>query len=374
MNILMIIPALNFGGAENIAVGLAEEATNNGYIVNFVTLYKGNDYESRLAKINTKVICLNYNNGFGVSHLLNILKLRKLLLNKINMFNPDIIHTHLFLVKMLLFRKKLSFPVIDTQHDISPWWSKKSFGDKLKTFIEKTFAHNTVDKIIAISHSVEKSLVANLDLDKSKVETIFNFVEPNNQLEKIIPSSEDFILTVVSRIQIEKKGLDLLVDCIYLLVDKYKANSFKVVVVGDGPEMNLLKNLVQKNSLEKFFYFEGYQKDIYRYYNQSNLILMPSRWEGFGLTAAEAAISGRAVVGFDIPGLNEVVLNNQTGVLIKPYNVDLFAQAIMKLMKDRKSLTELSANALELGKSRFHKEIAFKKYNLNYNSLMIRSN
>jgi glycosyltransferase involved in cell wall biosynthesis len=369
----MIIPSLSFGGAENIAVGLAEEATNNGYAVDFITLYSGNDYESRLKKINANVTCLKYSNGFGASQLFNILKLRRRLFDTIKTINPNIIHTHLFLVKMMLFKKKLPYPVIDTQHDISPWWAKTSFSDRVKTFIEKKFVHITADKVIAISHSVEQNLIEHIDVSQGKVETIFNFVEPNNQLEKTIPSNEDFILTVVSRIQVMKKGLDLLADAISILVQKYNAINFKVVVVGDGPDLDLLKNLVKKNSLEEFFCFEGYQKDIYSYYNRSNLILMPSRWEGFGLTAAEAAISGRAVLGFNIPGLNEVVLNNETGILVQPYDVDLFAQAIIRLKEDRKTLTQLSLKALELGKNRFSKEVAFEKYNLNYDSLISRS-
>ena len=373
VKILMIIPTLSFGGAENIAVGLAEEAKKNGHTVDFITLYKGNDYESRLAKIDADVNCLNYTNGFGAFQLFNIVKLRKRLCDKVNELNPDIIHSHLFLIKMVLFKKKLPYPIIDTHHDISPWWSNRSIGNKLKTFIEKNYVQKTADKIVAISQSVEKGIIHYLGAEKGKVATIFNFVEPNNQLQIMLPFNEFFTLTVISRIQLEKKGLDLLVEAISLLVNNYKLKNFKVVVVGDGPDLSFLKNLVEKKSLEEFFHFEGYRKNIYSYYNQSNLILMPSRWEGFGLTAAEAAISGRAVLGFDIPGLNEVVLNNKTGILVEPYNVDLFAQAIIKLKKDRKALTHLSSKSLELGEKRFLKESAFYKYNLVYELLIKKS-
>jgi glycosyltransferase involved in cell wall biosynthesis len=365
----MIIPSLSFGGAENIAVGLAEESVKNNHTVSFISLYKGNDYKARLEKLNINVNCLNYDKGFGFSNIYNVYQLRKLLIKTIVSVGPDIIHTHLFLVKMVLYNIKLSFPILDTQHDISPWWSNKSINAILKTIIEKRYAKKTANKIVAITYSVEKNIIHHLNVNSQKIVTIFNFIERNTQLNNDVQFDGIFTFTIISRIQIKKKGLDLFAQIISILVEKYKVENFKVVVVGDGPDLLFFKKMINEKSLDKYFYFKGYQKDIYNYYNQSNLVVIPSRWEGFGLTAAEAAISGKAVLAFNIPGLNEVVLNNETGILVKPYNVDQFAQNMARLMNDKDELNQLGKKAQVMAKSRFMKNIAFEYYENEYNKL-----
>lgn len=366
MNILMVIPTLSFGGAENIAVGLAEEAIRKEHRVTFITFYGGNDYSSRLNSINCEVIQLNYQKGFGFRNILSLVNLRNKLLKKIKSVNPDIIHTHLFLVKMVLYNKRLPIPVIDTQHDISPWWSKKSLDEKIKTHIEKKFANTTVNKIVSISNAVKESLVKTLKVKDSKVLTVFNFVERNSYPVNYDFPIDKFKILVISRIQIEKKGLDLLIDTISLLTRKYGFDNCIVTVVGDGPDMKRFQSMIDDHSLSIYFNFVGYQKDIYKYYSESDLVLMTSRWEGFGLTAAEAAMSGRAVVGFNIPGLNEVVIDQKTGILVEPYNVKLLANEIAGLVNNTDELKRLSNLAIQNARSRFDKQNAFLCYEKQY--------
>lgn len=370
MKILMIIPTLSFGGAQNIAVGLAEEAYLKGHSIDFVSFYGKNDYEERLKKISCEALCLDYKKGFGFNHIISIRQLRKKLCEKIFSYNPDIIHTHLLLIKLVLFNKKFSIPLIDTQHDISPWWSNRSIDDKIKTFVEKKFAITTANKIVTISDSVKESLIKTLNVKDSKVSTIFNFVEKNNHPVKTSFSKDKFRMLVVSRIQIEKKGLDLLITIIEILIKSHKQKEIIITVVGDGPDMSEFKSIIDDKYLSSYFNFVGYQKDIYKYYSKSNLVLMPSRWEGFGLTAAEAAMAGRPIAGFNIPGLNEVVINQKTGVLVAPFKVDLLANVISDLISNPNKLKRLSSLALENAKIRFDKEKAFLNYEKQYYSLI----
>ena len=86
-------------------------------------------------------------------------------------------------------------------------------------------------------------------------------------------------------------------------------------------------------------------------YSAADLFIIPSRIESFGQTAAEAQCCGTAVVGFDIGGLKDIVLNGETGFLIEPYNCKKMARAIEDILEDEKKNYKFSKasskNALE---------------------------
>ncbi|WP_067149707.1 glycosyltransferase [Pseudotamlana agarivorans] len=368
MKILMIIPTLDFGGAQNIAVGLAEEAYLKGYSIYFISFFGSNLYSDRLSNIDAKVVNLKFNYSF--SNPFMVLNLSKKLKNNIKLINPDLIHTHLFLTKLLLSFNliKHKAPIIDTQHDMSPWWTSRGANNKLKTSIEKYFANKKATYIVAISKNVRDGVKKHLNVPSSKVEVIYNFVEPyiyKNQLEK--PKSEIVEIYMITRLDMQKKGLDLVISIISYLVYNLKVTTFKINIVGDGPDRVKLEQLVSENKLHNYFNFEGYKKNVYKYYNMADIIMLTSRWEGFGLTAAEAAMSGTAALAFDVPGLNEVIKNNETGLLVPAFNTEKYAEKLADLIHDIDLRHTLSRNAKVDAKKRFNKANAFNKYNEKYN-------
>lgn len=372
MKITMLIPTLEFGGAQNIVVGIAEEAQKQGHNVNILTFYGNNDYSDRLTAVGVQYYCLDYKYSFGLKDILRLKTLSNSLYRVIQEQQPDVIHTHLFLVKLILnlgFRK-LNYKVIDTQHDMSPWWKSKKMSCILKTYIEYYFAMYKVNHVVAISKGVRKGVLDNFKLDTSKVTLVYNFVEPN-PYPKEVRKDDLFKMIMVTRIDLQKKGLDLCVQIIDCLVNDLQIKNLQLDIVGDGPDLAKFKNLISSKGLDNFFNFLGYQKDVYKYYVHSDVAILTSRWEGFGLTAAESALSRLPVVAFDVPGLNEVIVNEKSGYLISNFDINQFAKKIELLKNNPPLIKDFGSYALERASTLFNKNKVFIKYLNIYKSSII---
>lgn len=365
MKLLMLIPTLEYGGAQKIAVGLAEQAVKKKISVSFITFYGSNDYVNRLSTIGVNVINLNYLKGFSLLNIRHLVILRRKLFKAIHSINPDIIHTHLFLIKYILvaYKNESKIPIIDTQHDNSPWWGNVTLKDKFMTFIEKYFFNKIASKVVAISVSVEHDLLFKIKLKKSKVCKIINFIdiidsEKKIVSKKIIPNKIN--IYVISRLDIRKKGLDQVLLIFEKLIEK--SINYRLIFVGDGPDRGVLEKEVESKKISEYVKFEGFKSDVKPYYKDATLILMPSRWEGFGLVAAEAAYMGVPVVGSKVGGLKDVIINNKTGYTIDFNNIDEFISSIEFLRLNNNSYMQFSENSHKHACLNYDIRLAFKKY------------
>jgi glycogen(starch) synthase len=141
-------------------------------------------------------------------------------------------------------------------------------------------------------------------------------------------------LLVLSRFGREK-GVDVALRAFRLLNDDYP--SLKMVVAGDGRERAFLKSLGNEKVT---FVGEVGRAQVSELIANSTLVVVPSREEGFGLVALEAAWMGRTVVASRVGGLPEVVEHNETGLLVPPDNPEALAEAILTLLDSPEQLVE----------------------------------
>ena len=174
MKLLVVIPTLEFGEEKNIAVGLAEEAKSNDIDVSLLVLYGGNPYKQRLNNTGIEVVNLNYKGGFGLTSFFSIRKFQKVFLKKIKEIKPDLIHSHLFLSKLMFFdtKGKINIPIIDTHHNSSPWWREGSLKSKIMGYIESYFFKNISSQTIAVNKSVHDELLQFTNISKDKLQII----------------------------------------------------------------------------------------------------------------------------------------------------------------------------------------------------------
>ena len=131
------------------------------------------------------------------------------------------------------------------------------------------------------------------------------------------------------------KGLDILIEA-FSGVDKNRDIILKIAGGGKSREVLRLKNLIElsgkKNRIEYLGKVsEEEKKELMR---TCQFLVMPSRFEGWGITALEANAAGKPVLGTRIKGLSEAVLNNETAILVAPGNPDKVTMALKQLLDD----------------------------------------
>jgi len=150
--------------------------------------------------------------------------------------------------------------------------------------------------------------------------------------------------------QLEKasqhKGLDYLISAMKMVNDTVK--DVELVVVGKGNYINHYRKLAQASGVQNKIIFVGFVPDdeLPRYYNQSNVVVLPSynRAEGCGIVLIEAQACGKPVIGTCVGGIPYAISDRQTGLLVPPKDSDCLAQAIVKLLKDEELANRLGEN------------------------------
>jgi glycogen(starch) synthase len=128
------------------------------------------------------------------------------------------------------------------------------------------------------------------------------------------------------------KGFDLALQALALLKERFP--HARVIIVGDGPERSALQRQAAELRVDNCVEFVSWVAPdaVPEWINRATLVLMPSRGEGLPLVALEAAMMARPVVGMRVGGLAEVVLHQQTGLLVDSGDVTALANAIAFLL------------------------------------------
>ncbi len=253
----------------------------------------------------------------------------------------DIVHSHLFFAsRMSHFIARLAgVPVtIETGHIREAW--RKGF---LRTFyyIDRFYARFT-DRFIAVSEAVAKYFVEVKGIGRERITVIANGIntgkfEPGTTDEarefrsKLAIDKNSPLISVVARLDLQK-GHTYLIKAAPSIIEKYPDIIF--LIVGIGATLESLKAEVAALGLDKSFIFAGFRKDIPAVMNGSDIIVLPSLYEGMPLAVIEAALSARPIVATAVDGTPEVLQDNETGLLVPPSDPESLSRAIIKLLDD----------------------------------------
>jgi D-inositol-3-phosphate glycosyltransferase len=298
----------------------------------------------------------------------------------------DIVHSHYYLSGLIGIHisKLWSIPHVTMFHTLE-LAKKMAFKDtnesNIRIKLEKKVIKN-VDKIICAS-SHEKNLIDNYFKSASKKVNIIplavdtNVFHPNDMnlsREKLGIEQDPRIILCVSRID-PVKGIDILVKSFAKLQD----DQLKLMIIGgyDAPnpyQVKLLK-LVKRLNLEENIYFVGAipHGDLVKYYNASNLIVIPSLYESFGLVSLESFATQKPVIASNVGGLASTINNEINGLLFEPGNVEDLTKKINLLMKNH-FLSEKIAKQAFLDVNKYSWDTAASQVFKVYESLLAVSN
>jgi len=200
-------------------------------------------------------------------------------------------------------------------------------------------------KHITISKFNKNYIVREFGVDEKNIDVIYCGVD-FDQIHLQPKDTEESVIFSAARL-IEQKGLDTLIQACAEL--KKEHIPFQCLVAGEGPERENLEKLISRLGLKEVVRLLGNkdQKEIFELLSKSTIFVLPSRSEGLPVALMEAMAMKIPVVSTSVCGIPELVEKEKCGLLIKPDNVDELAQALKKLLMDRKLRTVFAGAGYE---------------------------
>ena len=313
-NIVFIIPRPDGGGAEFLVRQLGNYLIKKKF--NVTTIYFHNPL-----KINLK----SYEHSLDLSgprDIRAIWYLRKKLLSIIVENKKTIIHAHLTYPLYFLPISTFGLKTNNFYTEHNTFNKRRRF--KFLKIIEK-YIYSNYYKIICISNGTKKSLINWLDISSNtkKIIVIPNGSRLFNYVARKKINPQKLKLISIGSLT-EQKGFDVAIKSIALI----KNDIEKYTIIGVGDQKEKLITLAEKLGVRKKILFAGYKNNIKPYLLKSDLGLIPSRWEGFGLVSIEMLSTGLPLICSNVTGLREVVRGCKAARLVKIKNSHLLSKNI----------------------------------------------
>lgn len=335
MKVMVCIPCLLTGGTEIQTLNLVRALVTGGHQVVTVCYFEySQKMVIRFQQAGSEVVCLS-KDGIRIGGWKGIIFLYKEFRRVLKQYRPDAAHVQYMApgaIPILLLRLLGLHQIIATAHtaaDIYP-------SLRLVHFIQQ----HCVRAFTCITELAERSFFGTSQLYTEQTQlkkrnhfTIYNALPAGISISQQA-KSKDKPLTIgaVSRLE-NIKGMDLVVPA-FAQVKAYHPE-MQLLIVGDGSLRKQMEEQVHKAGLEEAVEFAGRQpqEKLSSYYDRIDILLMPSRSEGFGLTAIEGMAHGCVVVAARTGGLPEVVRDGEVGLLHEPEQVEDLAAQINKLIE-----------------------------------------
>jgi glycosyltransferase involved in cell wall biosynthesis len=349
MKIIHIIPNLKKGGAERLAINIVQAMSERPDLeVVLVTFTAANDYSFLTENIHWKVIPSKVVPSLSRKSLVEVDQLQKF----IDDFQPNFIHSHLFESEMVLSKIKTSSKTKRVIHFHSNMKQLRLFSWKtlfnkqyLTDFYERNMvlkSYSNQDEFICISEDTRKFATDVLPF-KRGINLLFNAIDLRRFKQKStnIDSNE---ITIIGSL-VDKKGQELAIKTISELKDR--GLKVQLNILGSGPNLDKLRNLVDQLKIQQNVLFHGNQDFPELYLQNSKLYLHTAIYEPFGLVLVEAMSCGLPVVTTDGFGNRDLILEGENGFMIWERDPKQIADKIELLFKDNGLREKMSNNAIK---------------------------
>jgi glycosyltransferase involved in cell wall biosynthesis len=353
--ITILVFSLGHGGAEKVCLSLCNEFVKREFEVE---LWIANFKETALTKkLDSRIMVFPMHK---TNARYTIVPLTKLLLQR----KPErILVFHIELAILMIILKKLLFlKTFIIARSINTLSEAFKYPDG---FWEKYIAKKAIgfflplaDRIIAQSTGMRDDLIKYFGIPEEKVITIHNPVEFSANgfySGNGIPAKNEFLF--VGRLS-PQKGLTNMLKAFSLAC--HETDDMHLTLVGDGPELEHLKNLAKELNIHDKISFEGYQANTQEYYSRAKATLLTSFFEGFPNVLVESIANGTPVISFDCPsGPADIILPGVNGILVPHQDVQEFSKALAAVAKG-----EISFNRQEVidSSKRFSTGLVANKY------------
>lgn len=281
--------------------------------------------------------------------------LSSMLVDVVKFKNLDLLHVHYaiphassaFLAQQILKSSGIHIPFITTLHgtDITLVGNDHSYQPVVE------FSINESNGVTSVSESLKNETLSFFNIsDKNKIRVIPNFIDLNRfkkieaeHYKSFIAPNDEKILVHVSNFRELKRVNDVL-DVFCLI---HKKTPMKLLLVGDGPERQKMEEKCREKGICEQVMFLGKQTAVEEILSISDVFLLTSSHESFGLAALEAMACGVPVVASNAGGIPEVVINGENGFTHNVGDVVSMSKSVLKILHSSPLRSKLSQNALK---------------------------
>lgn len=362
--ILIAIPVLLVGGTEVHTLALARTLQSAGARVRVCCYYEhAPAMVKALEELGVEVMLLRLERGTGFWHLFRVLRAL------FKRLRPSAVHVQYLapgLIPVAAAKAAGVRTVFATVHQPGD-----SFGFRERLFF--SVAAHLCTAFFCVSQAVERSWFGSSAIfsietaalgrrhftiyngaDAVRVEKISSRAAVG-ELRRSLGLSGRHVIGIVARLRAEK-GHALLLDALPLVLKV--VSDATLLVVGDGPDRGTLVAQAGALGVESHIVWAGERspQEVLRLYCVMDVVAVPSQFEGFGLSAVEAMMAGRPVVGTRVGGLSELIEDGVTGYLISPDDSTAFAAALIGILGDPGAAIDMGARGRKRVSENFSSE------------------
>lgn len=342
-----------FGGSGVVATELGLELARRGHEIHFITYSQ----PVRLALLNPNV---HYHEvivpEYPLFHFQPYeLALSSKLVDMVKLYKIELLHVHYaiphayagYMAKQMLKDEGIDIPMVTTLHgtDITLVGNHPFYKPAV------TFSINKSDYVTSVSQSLKDDTLKLFNI-KNEIQVIPNFIELEKNLydptvpcqRSVMANENERIITHISNFRKVKR----IPDIIKIFYKIQKEIPAKLMMVGDGPEKEKAEKMCRKYGIQDKVIFFGNSNEIDRILCLTDLFLLPSETESFGLAALEAMACGVPVISSNSGGLPEVNSDGVSGYLSDVGDINEMAKNALKILKDDSVLKEFKKNALHV--------------------------
>jgi len=318
IKICYILPAMARGGAERFSLDLISNLDNSLFSISVILFKDKGSFYQELKNLNVHIYTLRKGTLLGLMNFYRLFTILKKI-------KPHIVHTQLggdIRGRLAAFWAGVKI-IISTEQNLNK-------SEKLYQRIAKIMTAPLADEAVAISLAVANDMQSRYYLPDSKCKLII----PNGLNLKKFTYREDKIDTAnlkvgaIGRLH-PQKGFDLMIKA-WQIISPDKA---QLTIAGDGPEKNNLENQITEAGLTNSVKLLGDVSDVNSFYNNLDLLIIPSRWEGLGIVALEAGARGIPIIASDADGLQEI-LSPERAWIFKAGDINDLVQTLKQTLAE----------------------------------------
>ena len=269
---------------------------------------------------------------------------------------PDILHMHFTgPYDWILFSSKLlwSGKLMVTDHSSGEHLVTNKLVENIKK-IKRLFISRYVDLYVPVSEYVKNRLITNLNTIEKKIKLIYNGVNTERfkrnrkettetaKLKALIDKQDRKVITYIGQFT-DDKGFIIAISAMKKIMN-HKSNCI-FLLAGGGKYVNFLEETIKKEPFKGRVFNLGVISNAEDLLNLSDIVIVPSMWhEAFGYIVAEAGACDVPVIGSDIGGIPEIIVDHETGLLIEPGSESSLVDALEELLTDENKLRKMSEN------------------------------